>query len=274
MSPLIWIYTVFSQVFKLFSMHGQNFFETLHMWTLLAAFWHISMLTPTEYLKRAEMRKCGWQKSLFCVNYMHWLVSDMWLEDISIVTMKWLNERFILKLNVWSFLCCRTCFSKVRYRRPSFRPQFTSTLAFKSIQMTYSLKPLHPRILNFICSMIRLQGFRIIKFSRIEIPRWTPLLKIAKVLKLPFSPERLGIFGWNFVWSICRTFCWLISKWKNSVAELGHNGRLKIYVDPKKFTLTCAFKFISSKWLGIFGWNFVWCISKTLILIDMKMRKI
>ena len=26
--------------------------------------------------------------------------------------------------------------------RPSFRPQFTSTLAFKSIQMTYSLKPL------------------------------------------------------------------------------------------------------------------------------------
>ena len=26
--------------------------------------------------------------------------------------------------------------------RPSFRPQFTSTLAFKSIQMTNSLKPL------------------------------------------------------------------------------------------------------------------------------------
>ena len=47
---------------------------------------------------------------------------------------------------------CRTCFSKVRYRRPvfrpcvgpSFRPQFTSTIAFKSIQMTYCLKPLHP----------------------------------------------------------------------------------------------------------------------------------
>ena len=47
---------------------------------------------------------------------------------------------------------CRICFGKVRYRRPVFRPsvcpsfcpQFTSTLAFKSIQMTYSLKPLHP----------------------------------------------------------------------------------------------------------------------------------
>ena len=46
---------------------------------------------------------------------------------------------------------CHTCFSKVRYRHPvfrqsvcpSFHPQFTSTLAFKSSQITYSLKPLH-----------------------------------------------------------------------------------------------------------------------------------
>ena len=68
--------------------------------------------------------------------------------------------------------CC-TCFSKVWYRHPFFRlsvspsirqsfcPQFMLTLAFKSIQMTYSLKPLHPWILNFIFSMIRRQGFRI-----------------------------------------------------------------------------------------------------------------
>ena len=33
-------------------------------------------------------------------------------------------------------------------------------------------------------------------------------------------------------------------KMKN-IAELGHNGRLKIYVDPKKFTSTHAFKSIS-----------------------------
>ena len=79
--------------------------------------------------------------------------------------------------------------------RPSFRPQFTSTLALKSIQMTYSLKPLHPWILNFICSMIRLQEFRIVKFSLVENSRWPPLLKIAKLLKSSFSPERLGIFS-------------------------------------------------------------------------------
>ena len=40
---------------------------------------------------------------------------------------------------------------------------------------------------------------------------------------------------------------------KKSVAELFHNGRLKIYVDPKKFTSTRAFKFNSPKWLGLFG---------------------
>ena len=40
---------------------------------------------------------------------------------------------------------------------------------------------------------------------------------------------------------------------KKSVAELGQNGRLKIYVDPKKFTLTLAFKSIFPKFLGIIG---------------------
>ena len=38
---------------------------------------------------------------------------------------------------------------------------------------------------------------------------------------------------------------------KKSIAELDHNGRLNIDVDPKKITL--AFKSISPKWLGIFG---------------------
>ena len=117
---------------------------------------------------------------------------------------------------------CRTCFSKVRYRcpvfRPSvhlfFRPQFTPALAFKSIQMTYSLKPLHPWILNFIRSMIRLQGFRIIKLSWVSNSRWPPLLKLAKLLKSPFSPERQGIFGWNFIWSISRTLMFIDIKMK------------------------------------------------------------
>ena len=42
-------------------------------------------------------------------------------------------------------------------------------------------------------------------------------------------------------------------KMRKSVAELGHNGRLKICADPKKITSTRAFKSISPKWLGIFG---------------------
>ena len=42
-------------------------------------------------------------------------------------------------------------------------------------------------------------------------------------------------------------------KIKKSVAELGHNDCLKMYVDPKKDTSTLAFKSISPKWLGIFG---------------------
>ena len=42
-------------------------------------------------------------------------------------------------------------------------------------------------------------------------------------------------------------------KMKKSVAELGHNGSLKIYVDPKKITSTHAFKSFFLKWLGVFG---------------------
>ena len=42
-------------------------------------------------------------------------------------------------------------------------------------------------------------------------------------------------------------------KMKKSVAEFGHNGHLKIYVDPKKITSTHAFKSLTPKWLSIFG---------------------
>ena len=59
-------------------------------------------------------------------------------------------------------------------------------------------------------------------------------------------------------------------KMKKSVAELGHNGHLEINVDPKTFTSAWAFKSISSKWPGIFGGNFVWSISRTIMLIGMK----
>ena len=39
----------------------------------------------------------------------------------------------------------------------------------------------------------------------VENPRWPPILKIAKPLKSTFSPEWLGIFGWNFVCIISGT---------------------------------------------------------------------
>ena len=58
--------------------------------------------------------------------------------------------------------------------------------------------------------------------------------KNSKTIKIAISPEQLSIFAWNFVWSINMTLMLINIKWKKSVAELGHNGCLKIYVDPKK----------------------------------------
>ena len=52
---------------------------------------------------------------------------------------------------------------------------------------------------------------------------------------------------------LSRTLVLIDIKMKKSVAELGHNGGLKIYVTLKKFTSTHAFKSISPKWLDIFG---------------------
>ena len=73
--------------------------------------------------------------------------------------------------------------------------------------MTFSLKSLHLWISDFTCSMIRMQGFRPVKVSLIENTRWPSVLKKAKPLKSTFSPEWLGIFGWNFV---CRIFGTLV----------------------------------------------------------------
>ena len=41
----------------------------------------------------------------------------------------------------------------------------------------------------------------------------------------------------------------------------------------KTITSTQAFKSITPKWLCIFGWNFVWSIGRTLMLIDIKTKK-
>ena len=150
--------------------------------------------------------------------------------------------------------------------------KFTSTLAFKSIQMTYSLKPLHPSILNFLRSMISLQGFRIVKFSLVENSQWPPLLKIAKLIKW-HSPEWLGIFGWNFVWSISRTLMLIDIKMKKFCSRIRSLWSFENTSILKNFTSTHAFKSISPKCLGILGWNFVWSISRTLMLIGIKIKK-
>ena len=77
------------------------------------------------------------------------LVSSVIWHAINHCTFHCLYRRAVLNYGTVAgmFMFCRTCFSKMRYRRPvfrqsvrlSFRSQFTSTLAVKSIQMTYSL---------------------------------------------------------------------------------------------------------------------------------------
>ena len=135
--------------------------------------------------------------------------------------------------------------------------------------MTNSLKPLHPWISKFMCSMISLQGLRLEKFYLVENSRWPPILKTAKSIKSAFSPELLGIFGWNFVWSISRTLMLNdIEMKKKSVAEKSHSDCSKISSTLTKFSSTLAFKFISPEWLGIFGWNMY-----GVVLCGIKMKK-
>ena len=80
----------------------------------------------------------------------------------------------------------------------SVRSQLTSILAFKSIQITYSLKPLHPWFSNFTRGMIRLQAFRKRKFSLVENPRWPPVLKNSKTNEINFVYRRTGYFWLKF----------------------------------------------------------------------------
>ena len=143
---------------------------------------------------------------------------------------------------------CRIYFSRMLYKRPPvFRPsvsmsvrpyvrsQFTSSLAFKSLQMTYSLIPLHPWSSNFTCGMISLQGFRTRKLSLVENPRWPQVLKISKLLKSTFSPELLRIFGWIFAWIISGTLVFKNIKMKNICSRICHRDLFypnKIYIDP------------------------------------------
>ena len=79
--------------------------------------------------------------------------------------------------------------------------------------------------------MIRFQVFRIVKFSLVENSKWPSVLKIAKPIKSAFFQN-----VWDILveWNIRRTLMLTDIKRKTSVAELGHNDPLKIYIDPNK----------------------------------------
>ena len=99
------------------------------------------------------------------------------------------------------------------------------------------------------------------------------ITKNSKTNEIVISLEWVGLFGRNFVCSISGTLMLIdIKMKKKSLTELGHNGRLKIYGNPKKSLLTLALKSISPKRLGIFGHFFFWIISRTLFLIFIKMK--
>ena len=76
-------------------------------------------------------------------------------------------------------------------------------------------------------------------------PGWESTCKNTKPMKSKFYPEWLGIFGWNFVWSVSGNLVFSgIKIKKETKVKMGHSDRLKICVDPSKFTLTLAFKSI------------------------------
>ena len=58
--------------------------------------------------------------------------------------------------------------------------------------LPWEMKAFHPWVSNFTCGMIRLQSFKMRKFSLVENPRCPPVLNIAKPLKSTFSPENLA----------------------------------------------------------------------------------
>ena len=110
---------------------------------------------------------------------------------------KWLHDEHLLFQINLTFVtpALAKCDIGVRFSIwPSVCPSvFPSTIYVYPSIMTYSLKPLYLWISNFICSMIRVQDLWIVKFSLVENLRWLPILKIAKLIKLAFSPEQLGI---------------------------------------------------------------------------------
>ena len=68
------------------------------------------------------------------------------------------------------------------------------TMAFKSIQMTYSLKPLHPWFSKFHMQHDEAAGLQNDEISLVEHQTWSLLLKIAKPLNSAFSSEPLDIY--------------------------------------------------------------------------------
>ena len=116
----------------------------------------------------------------------------------------------------------------------SIQSQFMSALEFKSVKMTYSLKSMHPWFSNFTCIIIKLQGFRIRKFSLLENPKWPQILKIAKSLRSNGSR--------NLHTPLVRPWCSEISKWKRSVVELGHRDLLTIYSNQSIIYVTLTIK--------------------------------
>ena len=70
------------------------------------------------------------------------------------------------------------------------------------------------------------QDFRIVKFSLVKNLRWLAVLKIAEQIKSAFSPERLCVFGRNFVWRISTAeLQWLEHRW------LVYNGYFELVLE-------------------------------------------
>ena len=116
--------------------------------------------------------KCFWiQKSIQNAYFFSFTWFFIYLITTPAV---FLNQTHLVKLGIFHLELGK----KHTFWLWEFGPKFRRSRALDS------LEPLHPLIFNFICCMIRHQGFRIVKFSRVENSRWPPLLKIAKTNKI------------------------------------------------------------------------------------------
>ena len=103
---------------------------------------------------------------------------------------------------------CHTCYSSVGVRfsvRPTACPSVHTSVRF-TLRRPQHLRP-------FKRLSLWNHGYRASEWESVW-SRWQPVLKIAKSMKSSFSPERLGIFGWNFSRIIVETLVFKISKWK------------------------------------------------------------